>query len=283
MSCRAPLVLLAASLLGCASSDHANSDSPREIIWGGQTGSLVPSCGLRQPVSVPEDSGGFVVDTLGCSGATAEEDVEITTADGQTLGASWLHLGDGKYFVVPERSLAPGTYEVSVGESPAEVTVVEPSPVPTRVGELVVLSTTTCGANLELRLDPALRAYAPLLQLTVTTNGQDQVWGDFGEVSGDDATLLLSCDGQACQLNGASEVTVNAELAGRTLDIEGATVRVDVRCGSDVAPSCSAARPAKTHAAALVGGMALALFGLRRWPSVRKKRAREKGSTGRGK
>ena len=216
------------------------------------------------------------MDTSGCQSASALGDVALSDAEGELVEFEWRPLGSGKYLVVPTEALDEGSYTVTAADGATPVTVVETAGLPTRVGELELISSTDCGVSLELRLDPALVPYAPLLQLSVATDGHTVIWKDYGEVSADEGSLLLECDGGGCQLaRGSHRITVSATIAGETTVLESTFLQVNVDCsgygsGDGSGPACSTARPAKSGFSALVAGMALALLGLlRRRATVR--------------
>jgi hypothetical protein len=269
---RAAWLAIFASLSGCSSSDSANDSQSfeRTLIWGGQTGSLTPVCGVREAVSVPDNASGIVVDTNGCQSASTPGEVALTDANGAMVEFEWRPLGGGKYLLVPKAALDEGSYTVTAADDATPVTVVETAGLPTRVGGLELISSADCGVRLELRLDPALVPYAPLLQLSVNTDGRVVIWKDYGEVSADEGSLLLECAGGGCQLAGGSHrITVSATIAGETTVLESAFIEVNVDCSGDGSsdgsgPACSTARPAKSGFSALVAGMALALLGLLR-------------------
>jgi hypothetical protein len=274
---RAAWVAFFAFLSGCSSGDAADhSGLGRGLVWGGQTGSLTPVCGLREEVSVPDNASGFVVDTSGCRSASALGEVALTDADGELVEVEWRPLGGGKYLAVPTQSLEEGSYTITAADDATPITVVETAALPARVGELELISSPACGVTLELRLDPALVPYAPLLQLSVNTDGYTVIWKDYGELSADESSLLLECDGGACQLGrGSHRITVSATIAGEAVVLESAFIQVDVNCSSDAsndgpAAACSTPRPAKSGFSALVVGMALALLAsLRRRATAR--------------
>jgi hypothetical protein len=236
-------------------------------------------CGLREEVSLPGNATGFVVDTNGCQSASGLGDVALTDANGELVEVELRPLGGGKYLAVPTETLDEGSYTVTAADDATSVTVVDTAALPARVGELELISSDDCGVKLALRLDPALVPYAPLLQLSVNADGYSVIWKDYGELSADEASLLLECDGSGtCQLvRGSHLITVSATIAGETIALESAFIQVDVKCSSDgssdgSSAACSTPRPAKSGSLALVVGMALALLGsLRRRATLRER------------
>jgi hypothetical protein len=278
---RAAWLAIFAFLSGCGSSDDsAEYAGPfgRGLVWGGQTGSLTPVCGLREQLSLPDNARGFVVDTKGCRSASPLGEVALTDADGELVEFEWRPLGDGKYLAVPTQALEEGSYTVTAADEAVPVTVVEAAAPPARVGELELISSPACGVTLELRLDPALVPYAPLLQLSVSTDGNSVIWKDYGELSADEGSLLLECDGGGCWLGrGSHRITVSATIAGEAVVLENAFIQVNVNCSGDGSddgpgPACSTPRPAKSGFSALVVGMAIALLGSLRRRATRRDR-----------
>src|SRR5262245_66395816 len=75
-------VFVAALGSGCGLDPQPDMPSsprpPREAIWGGQTGSLQPQCGLSVE-EVPEGASGDVVDPRGCARPPPDFGVRLTS------------------------------------------------------------------------------------------------------------------------------------------------------------------------------------------------------------
>jgi hypothetical protein len=205
----AGLALLVSFGCGAAESDDGGSNgspggagtgAPLDWRFGGQTGSLMPSCGLA-PVArlqgVPASSA-FVVYTAGCPGAPGAE-LALVDAQGNAVPVQTQELASGTVLVAPPAGLSPGSYTLTnlqvptdderdggddgdagldrsagpdAGAAPAAgetVVVIEPSAAPTRLGEL--RQTGQCSAGLELVLDPSVVPHLHSLALDLRVAG----------------------------------------------------------------------------------------------------------------
>jgi len=250
---------------GCASgADEAVPYVPRDLVWGGQTGSLVPKCGAALEASIPEGSSGIVVDARACPRPPGASDVELENEAGESIAAEWIPLGDGRYLVKPSQSLEQGNYGLTIAGREERVQVGEAAPEPEILGELEELASGSCGLNLVLRLDPSVLPYAPLLNLRLLVDGELRLQSDFGELNPEDATLGISCD--ACLGSGVHELEVVGEIAGsqRVLQTDPLTVEASCPAGDDSGPACSAGRGPRPGAGAAWAGVSIGLLALLR-------------------
>jgi len=119
------LALLAATLVACGDSDHdagAYTRVPRDWTSGGQTGSLIPACGLSAETiehGVPSAAPGVVLrtDAMGCD-ASAFEDLTVRDASGQAVAYSLIRLPDGSLLISLHGGLTPGRYRVELTPDP---------------------------------------------------------------------------------------------------------------------------------------------------------------------
>lgn len=218
---------------GCvgACSAEVSSGGPGRDPYGGQTGSLVPECGvapLSQKASskVPAGDGAFVLYSSSCR-ASQPPAFKLRDATGALVTHHVELLDDGVYLVRTDVALLPGSYSATpVPQSSsapvagaATITVGAPSPLPTQLGILKVISEKdTCGGiELELTLDEAALAYAPLLRLLVSIDaGAPKVWVDYGTlpVQNGKAWLRLPRCFDGCRSNGAHQLSVVGTIAG---------------------------------------------------------------------
>src|SRR3954462_13516276 len=179
--CRARVggtLLVAAGLLGCsaAEQDVDLSDLGTGYL-GGQTGSLIPGCGLA-PLSaagnaVPAGDALGVLYTRDCPGQ--EQMLALRGVSGVALEI--VPLGGGNVFLVrSDRSLSGGDYQLELGNGAGGAVHLEPETdeLPEALGELRMLpSETACGDPLrfELPLDQAMLSYSPLTKFEISIDG----------------------------------------------------------------------------------------------------------------
>lgn len=251
--------------VGCASGANDSAPFvPRDLVWGGQTGSLVPKCGAALEASIPEGSSGFVVDTRACPRPPAETDIELENEAGELVAIEWIPLGDGRFLVKPSQSLEQGSYGLSIAGRQERVQVGGAAPEPSVLGELEESGVRSCGLDLVLRLDAGILPYAPLLELRLLVDGTLLSQSHFGELNPDDASLSISCDG--CLGSGVHEVKVTGELAGSQRELSTEPITVETWCSEedDSGPACSASRGPRSGASGFWGGVLVGLLALLR-------------------
>jgi hypothetical protein len=237
---------------------------------GGQTGSLTPRCGLPplardQSVSTAT---GIVVYTSDCPELSSG--LGLFDADGNPVPSQTQPIGSGVVLVTPGSGVAPGSYTLGTAPAPGEdldagldrdagsepgatvsdagaapvqgetITIREPSPAPTRLGDLQQPG-DACSNLLELTLDAAVLPYLPSLALDVRVSqgGASVRLAAFGTllvtpsrvVSIPLPIALLPRDGSSVR------VSVEAVLASGAPAIVPATL--DVSCFSPPRPGAS--------------------------------------------
>jgi hypothetical protein len=275
---------------GCSSGgDDADSSGrvgPNPWVLGGQTGALMPACGLtpaaRAGDSTPGGDTGIVIHTGGCVGFAAAE-LELRDEDGVRVEFDLETLPGGAKLLRPRDPLEAGIYHVTIaGIEMESVVAEEPAALPMELGALRPLG-PTCGVDVELTVDPLLLPYLPQLKLSVSVDGRaDQTWFDYGtlDVTGGRAVLSLpECsDPQPCLPDGEHALRVTAELAGEPGTLAPVDVTVETRCqtaAADTAASdrdaasadCGVTQTPRTSAgkSALLGlGIAVVLLAVRR-------------------
>jgi len=231
-------------------------------MFGGQTGSLVPGCGVA-PLSasgqaLPASDTLAVVYTSDCPAASAQALVSVSAPDSSSVNVELEALGAaGVYLVRTGGMLQDGNYRIEVGESAVSTLSLTPevSPLPTRLGTPeAVESDDSCAefVELELTLDPAALAYVPLLRLYARVDGDfEQLLVDYGALelrAGSNLGVLRvpRCAG-SCLGRGEHALEVRGVIAGEELDIPVVTTTFANDCGdqlsaSDSSGSCSLSR-----------------------------------------
>jgi len=251
------LVWALVSGVACGSSDDVSLDfsngngAPDDYQLGGQTGSLVPGCGVA-PLSAAGSSvpAGDALAIL-YAGDCPEPAVAAQLALAG-MGASGVVLelvpleGDGVFLVRADQSLASGDYQLALGaESPSDVRVGDEAlAVPLQLGPLALAPTSaTCVERLrfELTLDDAALAYAPLSRFDVSIDGgREQLWVDYGALpiqssaEGSRGWLELPrCGSTGCLGEGTHRLELRARVAGEGLQPEPLELTFDVHCPRD--------------------------------------------------
>lgn len=290
------LVLLV-GLGGCASSDASTANPGatqpyRPWVSGGQTGALVPSCGLtaaaRAGNAIPGGNDGIVVNLDQCVGL-ATADLELIDAKGAMVEFDREPLPGGAVLLRPRMPLMAGTYSLRIaGQQMQSIVASEPAMLPTKLGMLDRVG-SACGANFELMPDDALLAYLPQLKLSVRVDGgPEQTWFDYGALSVEDGSTQLSLRQcfPDCLSDGSHSLEVTAELAGELGTLEPVTVEFKTNCSSTARPIaspvsmiCSASGVARGPGLEppLVSGSFLAA---QVWLAWRRRRARKRRAFG---
>jgi MYXO-CTERM domain-containing protein len=276
------LALLLA-LCGCAGADDGDFGGSGAIInpWaaGGQTGALLPPCGLtpaaRAGDSIPGGNAGIVIHTDQCGVGFAAAELELHDEDGLMVAFDLVPLTGDAILIKPRSPLTPGVYTLTIAGTRMESVVAdEPEALPTELGSLRPLG-SGCDAAVELEVDPKLLEYLPQLKLSVSVDGEpEQPWFDYGtlDVQGGRATLVLPhCSTGQCLENGTHTLRVTGEIAGEGSTLMPVDADVEVSCAQPASASddgaCSAV-PGRgapgTVGGAAFGLLAAALLWLRR-------------------
>jgi len=246
---------------------------------GGQTGSLIPSCGIAPSspdgTSVPTGEQAAVLDTRGCETMPNLAELTLTDAAGDAVPVQLEELDDGVYLVKGSAVLTEGEYDVTLPagvEMPtAAVEVVEAAPLPMSVGELRRYD-EYCGLG-QFALEPSaeLVPYLPLTRFTylLDARGVQQPAVDYGTLEAKEGPVQIpvtsGCVDPPCDLSGRHQVTVYASIAGETMQPDPATVEFDMRCGDDIADNKSGCTLASTPLSNAADGWlitAIAVLGL---------------------
>lgn len=235
--------------------------------FGGQTGSLLPGCGLA-PLSaegsiVPTGKGLAILYTKDCPAALAQSSVALGGADSGDVTLTLVPLdGDGVYLVQADQRVYDGSYALSVGGDASSLTVGGAVALPGRVGALTAESSAAeCEDSLRfLMTDRATLAYAPIARFTVRIDGgEEQLWVDYGALpitgtaEGSSAEFVLPrCGPTACLPAGHHQLLVQMDVAGVDAQPEPSRLDFDVSCplpefesdaASDTDSGCTLAVP----------------------------------------
>jgi hypothetical protein len=240
---RACLVLLALPLAGCGSSDAASAlgngaplpEPAHRNPSGGQTGSLTPpgtgvAVDTSQALIVPGGDG--VVIVHGCTNLTPEN-IRVSDSNGERISIELFPLTGGRCLVRAPGMLAAGNYSVQIdgatNAASVPLTVSDPLPLPTRVGDLFQEATTVCGsARLRLVLDGAAAAYVPLMGLSWTLDGVPRgTLVHHGLMHAEDGSALIDLGNLDA---GGHQLVVQASIAGETSAPDPAVSDVSVSC-----------------------------------------------------
>jgi len=279
------VLLSLVTLSGCASLEPRPEDYPSDDYkFGGQTGSLVPGCGVA-PLSesgqaLPSSDALAVIYTSDCPAAAAQELVSVSAPDSSIVNVELEPLGDaGVYLVRPGVMLGAGDYRIEVGDSAVSTLSValEDSSLPARLGTLEAVETgdaCTEHFELELTLDPAALAYVPLLRLYARVDGgSEQLLVDYGALEVREGSNLglvrVPRCGGSCLGRGEHVLDVRGAIAGEELDIPVVAATFVNDCddqlsASDSSASCSVSRARGRDDALLALLLASSLAALRR-------------------
>jgi MYXO-CTERM domain-containing protein len=115
---------LAVTLAACGAESDDGSASNMSFVprpWideGGQTGSLMPACGLSAAAidnGVPASAPGVVLRTDACNDPNAFDELTVRDASGQPVAFSLVRLPDGSLLINFEGGLTPGRYSIDIG------------------------------------------------------------------------------------------------------------------------------------------------------------------------
>ena len=292
-------------LCGCGDDDSDRSaiGSPDDHFFGGQTGSLIPGCGVaplsEEGLGVPSGDALAVLYTGGCSEPEAVARLAREGSDNDSVAVELVPLNDrGTYLVRAAESVSAGDYQLSYGQGAgSNLRVAEETPaLPLRAGSLrLAPGEASCPEQLrfelELELDAAALAYAPLARFMVRIDGGvEQLWIDYGALpieSGAEGSRgvleLPRCGTRSCLDHGSHFLELRMEIAGE--DASTAPLELDfvVDCPAPLAADSSAASRAapviscalrgvkhrRGRGAALAGAAGLVWLALRRRSSLR--------------
>lgn len=269
------LLLALFALAGCGSAEDGGGKPGLPAGWigtGGQTGSLMPVCGLA-PVArergVPSSAAGIVVYTNAC-GALPRGELALFDAEGHPVPVQTQPLGDGVVLVTPQTGLSPGSYVLGRGTMTADaggdagfdsdadagvgpivvadagaprvqgevLSVLAPSPPPARLGELHQVG-GSCGTLLDLVLDPGIEPHLSSLALELRVGGSAPrrlvAFGTLEVTATGTARIAIPRD--LLPADGPYLVTLEAVLAGDAVAIEPATLELE--CGTVAAESAA--------------------------------------------
>lgn len=255
-----PLVALLMGF-GCASDDRvdvaAGGTPPDPYQLGGQTGSLVPDCGLSPLASggapVPEGDVIAVVYAEGCP-EDAVERLAVTDAGGNAVETrtELLDAQQSIYLVRAATTFTVGDYELALPVGPeataptAEATtqaVAVSRELPSALGRLEqrpLASGGTCEVvEFELELSAEALAFAPLLRLEVSVDeGPWRPWVEYGalELDAGRAALRLPICENVCLRPGQHQLSLTARVAGEDGDFATSTHAFDVPCDDQTTP-----------------------------------------------
>jgi hypothetical protein len=228
--------LLASLVLGVACANGTANDIgtvsvvPPGYRLGGQTGSLVPDCGLAplsaEGRSVPPGEALAVLYAGACPEPPSAEQLMLAGLGGGVAVELVPLETSGVYLVRADHTLASGDYQLDVGAgSPSELRVSDGELDPPRLGTLSQLpNATECAEQLgfELTLDDTALAYAPLSRFELSIDhGPAEVWVDYGalpiESRAEGSVGLLDlprCGTERCLTPGQHRLQLTLSVAG---------------------------------------------------------------------
>jgi hypothetical protein len=277
------LVGIALVSAGCGSDmvDEFPATRP-EYELGGQTGSLIPGCGVAplsaEGQSVPVGRALAVFYAKDCPELAGEGRLALTAMgllDAQPL--ELVRLNGDTYLLQAGESVPAGDYQLQGVPADGALRVAEGEPVvPSSFGALSFRpaepTATECSELLSftLELDDAALALAPLARFDVSLDGgAEQLWIDYGalRVESDEAGSrgvleLPRCGARGCISPGPHHLRLRVSVAGQSREPE--PLELDFEpCpwpagASDEQEGCALARPARSDG----GGLGLELLAL---------------------
>jgi hypothetical protein len=258
----------AALAAGCVNSDSdviLDFAGP-DYQLGGQTGSLIPGCGVAplsaDGQSVPVGRSLAVFYAQDCPQLAMEGRLALSGVVGDAQPLELVRLADDTYLLQSTQSLPAGDYQLqpAAGDSPLRVAQAEVE-VPSLFG---VLSSPTeeCPDVLRftLALEDAALALAPLARFEFRLDGgEQQLWVDYGALrierdeAGERGVLELPrCTAQSCLSPGAHHLQLSVRVAGQSrtpepleLDFEACSPAIDPQGGND--EGCALVAPQSSH------------------------------------
>jgi len=238
------LFISASCALDRSAADYGFSPTP-DYELGGQTGSLVPGCGVAPlsagGLSVPEGNALAILYARDCPAGISSEQLALEGMAEVRLELVPLD-GESVFLVRAVEGLSDGDYRLSVGAGPAsELRVgaeVEP---PSPFGTLLPpQEDPDCGERIrfELKLENAALAYAPLARFGLRIDGGDeQLWVDYGalpiesDAGGSQGVLELPrCGPQGCLAAGAHRLRLSVQVAGEIRQPDPIELAFELHC-----------------------------------------------------
>ena len=256
------LLLGASTLLASCGNDDAGSSRGGGWVMGGQTGSLMPVCGVS-PASVergvPASAPGLVLLPSACDDPSALDALAVRDASGQPIEFQLQRLPGGEILVVFSNGLTPGRYTVGVPQTSDEdggvdplpapdggivigmppvvqsVEVKETAPQPTRFGTIDRVD-GECDPTLQLSPDSSVLPYLGQLSVEVQIDGGMihtlYVTGTLKLVNGVARVALPQYELNQLEY-GTHEARVTVRLAGQSAPLETFLVTLEVPCDAD--------------------------------------------------
>jgi len=237
-------------------------------VYGGQTGALMPHCGLT-PASlqhgVPASAPGLVLDLASCGNPSAFDNLAVRDELGQPVGFNLARLPDGSLLVSITGGLTPGNYTIGIepdlvsdedagSDGDASVPMmdqelqqpqsveVETAARPTRFGEVSRVN-GECGALLELIPDQAVLPFAGVLAIDMQIDrGPVQLLVEVGTFKLTGGVMRVGLPPNELELlgDGEHELQVTARIAGENAPLETFLLTLSVPCGgSDEYPDAA--------------------------------------------
>lgn len=255
------LLLGASALLAsCGNDDAGASQGGGGWVMGGQTGSLMPVCGVS-PASVergvPASAPGLVLLPSACDDPSALDALAVHDASGQPIEFQLQRLPGGEVLVVFSNGLTPGRYTVGVPQTSDEdggvdslpapdggiiigmqpvaqsVEVKETAPPPTGFGAIDRVD-GECGTTLQLSPNSSVLPYLGQLSVDVQIDGGTihtlYVTGTLKLVQGVARVDLPRYELDQLEY-GTHEARVTVRLAGQSVPLETFVLTLDVPCG----------------------------------------------------
>lgn len=280
--------VVALALAGCSASSPAEagalSGRTPTPIMGGQTGSLVPRCGVAAVADslaqAPEGDVAYVVYTEGCPDALATGAFGLRDGNLDDVELQFEPIGDGVYAARAPSGLNAGQYSVvapsNTTSAGATLEVTAARDLPVTLGTLRQVGVSCGVSEWELELSDEALAYAPLTQLTVRVDSLPElVWVEYGELDVVDGKVSLdiaSCAWSPCLVTGTHSLVVEAEIAGEIAAPEPLVTQLQLDCSrtasDDSSFLCFLGHRAQSHStparAALASLMLIAVVAWRR-------------------
>lgn len=268
------LVFLSACGEGDADGAAFNNDG---WISGGQTGSLMPICGLT-PASaergVPEDAAGLVLVPNACVDARALDRLSLQDASGQDVAFDVVRLPNGELLVIARGGLTPGQYTLSAGGGAADAGItpgddasidddagaeqiedagvaapaltqsveITDAPMPERFGSVARIY-GECGATLELTPEASVLPYLALLSVELQIDGmRPRPLYTTGTLKLEDGYARVELPEHELDelASGSHELRVTVKLAGQSTPLETFLLTLSVPCSEATEEDSSA-------------------------------------------
>lgn len=293
--------VLGALLLGACASEQEGGRSFGCWTCGGQTGSLMPQCGVTPNAmsgGVPASAAGIVVSSEPCGDARLFDALTVRDASGQAIPFNVERLPNGEILIEPASGLTPGSYTVSAGGSADEDAGAEPdaggsapvlwqqtvdvrssAPLPLRFGT-VDREQADCSTILELTPDAAVLPYLGVLSVDLQLDGgavQPLIVTGTMKLFDGVARVALPAALLAGLEEGEHTLRLVVQLAGESTPLEAFVLTLTSPCelssrtsGDSSSDGCNALAAPGSEATWGWFGVALALVAARRAMARRK-------------